>query len=64
VLFDPHDPSSIAQGLGRLLALPVDSMTQMRRDARAFAEREFSIRRLAEQYLALLHRRIGPAGAS
>jgi len=64
VLFDPNDPSSIAQGLERLLAQPEASMTRMRRDARVFAEREFSIGRLAEQYLALLSRRVGCASAS
>lgn len=58
-LFDPSDPSSIAQGVGQLLRQPPDSMTRIRLNAREFAEREFSIGRLADQYQALLTRHAG-----
>jgi len=56
LLFDPADPEDIAGALGRFAATPPARRREMSRAARAFAERELSLERYAQEYEALFAR--------
>jgi glycosyltransferase involved in cell wall biosynthesis len=53
LLFDPHDPASIAGALARFAQLDVDARLTMQRSARDYAQAELAIERMVDRYEAL-----------
>jgi glycosyltransferase involved in cell wall biosynthesis len=54
-LFSPHDPSDIADAIGRLLSLSGNERLRMGEKSRALAERYFSMTKFVDMYESVLY---------